>query len=134
MKKTEKTCPHCQKPIFGRSDKKYCDAFCKNAYGNTVRNQDEPLYYRIDRQLKTNRRILSKYNRRGKTIIEKSIMMEEGFDPNFFTHYWKNKKGQVYLCCFEYGFLQLDELDKTVYLLEHWLELKQQKNHLNIQP
>lgn len=52
MKKTGKYCLYCQKALFGRSDKKYCDVHCKSAFEYEERKQDSPLYYRIDGQLK----------------------------------------------------------------------------------
>jgi len=32
------------------------------------------------------------------------VLIDQGFNPKFFTHYWKNNKGDVYLFCYEYGF------------------------------
>ena len=46
--------------------------------------------------------------------------MQEGFNPKFFTHYWKNKKGQVYLFCYDYGFLDLKDSGKAKYLIVEW--------------
>jgi len=47
-------------------------------------------------------------------------LLSECFDPNYFTYYWKNKKGQVYLFCYEYGFLDLKGNQKEKYLLVTW--------------
>jgi hypothetical protein len=120
MKKTGSNCLYCKKPLFGRSDKKYCDGHCKSAFDYEARKQNTNLYYKIDRQLKKNRRLLRKFNQDGRTLIEKTILLKEGFDPNYFTHYWKNNKEQVFLFCYEYGFLLLQDQGKSVYLLEHW--------------
>jgi hypothetical protein len=43
-----------------------------------------------------------------------------GFDSRFFTHYWKNKKGEVYLFVYEFGFLKINENQKEKYLLIQW--------------
>lgn len=75
---------------------------------------------RVDKQLKRNRRILRDYNKAGKATVRKVKLIAEGFDPNYFTHYWKTKKGQVYLFCYEYGFLSLQENGKDKYLLVTW--------------
>lgn len=75
---------------------------------------------RVDKQLKRNRRILRDYNKAGKATVRKVKLIAEGFDPSYFTHYWKTKKGQVYLFCYEYGFLSLQENGKDKYLLVTW--------------
>jgi hypothetical protein len=43
-----------------------------------------------------------------------------GFNPKYFTHYWKNKKGNVYLFCYEFGFLETQEQNKKKYVLVQW--------------
>jgi hypothetical protein len=82
-------------------------------------NQDS-LYRQIDKQLKTNRRILKEYNKAGKATVRKTVLLNVGFDPKYFTHYWKNKKGDVYLFCYEYGFLKKTENGKDKYVLVQW--------------
>jgi len=116
---TKKICPICGKDILGRKDKVYCSHVCKSAahYEDRVRNQQ--FYYEVDKQLKTNRKVLKKYNQSGYTTLRKKVLLDEGFNPRFFTHYWKNPKGQVYLFCYDYGFLDLpDKKDK--YLIVEW--------------
>ncbi len=38
----------------------------------------------------------------------------------FFTHYWKNAKGDVYLFVYEYGFLKKVENNNEKYVLIQW--------------
>ncbi|WP_299890940.1 hypothetical protein [uncultured Lacinutrix sp.] len=115
-------CPHCNSKIIGRSDKKYCSIHCKSAYQYQKRKLEDSLYYVIDKKLKTNRKLLKAYNKSGKSTVRKDRLLAEGFDPQYFTHYWKNSKGQVYLFCYEYGFLDLKENIKEKYLLITWQE------------
>ncbi len=113
----EHNCLYCEAPISGRSDKKYCDSYCKSAYHNQKTKNDLELFRTIDRQLKKNRRILRLFNKSGKATVRKELLVAEGFDPKYFTHYWKNQRGQVYLFCYEFGFLKLKENGRTKYLL-----------------
>ncbi|MEO6903893.1 MAG: hypothetical protein ABI315_12205 [Bacteroidia bacterium] len=46
-----------------------------------------------------NRQLLNHFNKAGKAVIRNNELLEEGFNPNHFTHYWKNQKGEVYLFC-----------------------------------
>ncbi len=114
-------CPYCKTEIIGRSDKKYCSTHCKSAHQYETRKQEDVLYYAIDKQLKTNRKLLKVYNKSGLSTIRKEKLLSEGFNPNYFTHYWKNKEGQVYFFCYEYGFLDLKKQNqKEKYLLVTW--------------
>ncbi len=117
-----KQCPICASPIKGRTDKIYCSIECKRAAEYDKRRKESPFYLKVDRQLKTNRKILKKYNRVGKTTLRKAELIKEGFNPNFFTHYWKNAKGDVYLFVFDYGFLALKEHLKEKYVIVQWQE------------
>lgn len=119
-------CLYCKEKIFGRSDKKYCSAHCKSALQYQNRKNEEAIYYTIDKKLKTNRKLLKAYNKSGMSTVRKEKLLAEGFDPKYFTHYWKNQKGQVYLFCYEYGFLNLkrypNERQMEKYLLVTWQE------------
>ncbi len=115
------TCLDCGAILEGRADKKFCSAYCKTSY-HYKRNKpkEKSMYVRIDRQLKINRKILKKYNRGGKTTVDCDKLIREGFDPNYFTHYWKNDKKDVYLFCYEFGFLKIHQNYKDKYVLVVW--------------
>lgn len=115
-----KVCPSCGKEFTGRVDKKFCSPYCKTSFHyERKKGQGDNMYVTIDKALKQNRRILKEYNKGGKVMVRKSVMHEEGFNPKYFTHYWKNKKGEVYLFCYEYGFLSTSDHGVDKYLLVH---------------
>ena len=116
-----KICPVCGGPVKGRKDKVYCSIDCRSAAQYEKRLIHDHFYLEVDKQLKTNRKILKKYNQSGFTTLRKEKLLEEGFNPKYFTHYWKNSKGQVYLFCYDYGFLDLKE-NKDKYLIVEWQE------------
>ncbi len=60
------------------------------------------------------------FNKAGKATVRKEVLIGEGFNPKFFTHYWKNNKGDVYLFCYEYGFMKKTENNKEKYVLVQW--------------
>lgn len=114
-------CLNCNKELTGRTDKKYCDPQCKSAHQYKREKQSpERFYNKVDNQLRLNRRILKEYNKAGKATVRSSVLLQNGFDPNFFTHYWKNKKGDVYLFVYEFGFLKLKEKNVDKYVLIQW--------------
>ena len=116
-----KTCPTCGVEIMsGREDKKFCSPTCKSAYQYEVRKKEDSFYFEVDRALKTNRKILKKYNVKGYTTVRKLDLIEEGFNPNYFTHYWKNKEGKVYLFVYDHGFLEIHQKGISKLVLVEW--------------
>ena len=116
-----RNCLNCNEVLSGRSDKLFCNPYCKSSFHyKKKQGQKAPLFERIDKQLKTNRRLLKAYNKAGKAVVRKDELLSAGFEPKYFTHYWKNKKGEVYLFCYEYGFLAKEENGKMKYVLVKW--------------
>jgi hypothetical protein len=76
----------------------------------------------VDKQLKLNRKILKQHNKIGITTVREESLLNEGFNPKYFTNYWKNEKGDVYLFCYEYGFLRKFDSRKKLYrfILVQW--------------
>lgn len=116
----QKHCLACEKVLEGRSDKKFCDVYCKSAYHYTRRKTSNNFYFKVEQQLKKNRNLLKYYNKAGKATIRAQTLVDRGFNPKFFTHYWKNKNGDVYLFVYEYGFLKRSENGKQKYILVTW--------------
>ena len=107
--------------ITGRADKKFCKESCKSLYHyQHSQEKEESLFKHIDKQLKRNRRILKDFNKAGKATVRKQVLIDDGFNPKYFTHYWKNNKGDVYLFCYEYGFLKRIENNREKYILVQW--------------
>jgi hypothetical protein len=114
-------CLYCKKPLEGRSDKKYCDAHCKSGYQYQKTKAGEAGFYSmVDRQLKRNRQLLKSYNKAGKATVRQTVLESEGFNPNYFTHIWRNKKGDVYRFVYEFGFLHKDEHGISKLVLVTW--------------
>ena len=117
----QKECLYCNKQLVGRTDKKFCDPQCKSSYQyQQSKEQPERFYNKVDNQLKLNRKILKEYNKGGKVIVRAEVLKAKGFNPNFFTHYWKNNKGDVYLFVYEYGFLKKEEHRIEKFILILW--------------
>lgn len=116
-----KVCLNCKEELKGRPDKKFCNAYCKSNYHYEFKKK-EPLsiYKKIDKQLKLNRKILLLFNKSGKSIVRKEKLIAAGFNPKFFTHYWKNSKGKIYLFCYDIGFLKIKDNGKTKYILVNY--------------
>lgn len=118
---SKRYCLFCNKEFEGRTDKKFCDTYCKSSY-HYKKKQIRPIsfYAKVDHQLKVNRRILKYFNKAGKAIVRSHHLIDLGFNPNYFTHYWKNKNGDVYLFVYEFGFLSRIENGTKKYILIKW--------------
>ena len=117
----ERLCLSCNKLVEGRVDKLFCSPYCKSSY-HYIKNRNKKMtrFLIVDEQLKRNRNILQHFHKSGKKTLLKSELVDKGFDPNFFTNYWKNSKNDVYLFCYEYGFLSINESAKKKYLIIDW--------------
>lgn len=105
----EKKCPECKKPVYGRTDKRYCSDACRNAYNNKINASVNNRMRTVNNLLAKNRRILCELNPAGKKKIHKDQLLRKGFDFNFFTSSYETRTGDVYRFCYEHGYLMLDE-------------------------
>ena len=115
-----KKCPVCSTVVKGRTDKIFCSTKCKSIDQYEKRQKKEVFYLTVEKHLRTNRKVLKRYNKSGYTTIRKHELIAEGFNPKFFTHYWKNAKGDVYLFVYEYGFLSKTDKGKEKCILVTW--------------
>ncbi len=104
----EKTCLECGEKVIGRSDKKFCNDQCRNAYNNKLEVGDKNLVRNINNSLKRNYKILCELNSAGKTKIPKSSLDEKGFNFGLFTSIYTTKTGNQYFYCYNQGYLLLD--------------------------
>ncbi len=104
----EKLCPECNRPIFGRADKKFCSDMCRNSFNNKQNGSINNLVRRINGILKKNRRILEELNPTGKIKLPKSKLIASGFDFDHHTSIYRTKEDSVYYFCYEQGYLLLE--------------------------
>jgi hypothetical protein len=123
MKLKKNECLSCGKELIGRSDKIYCDLHCKSSYHYRKSLDEAPRFYnKVDNQLKLNRKILKNFNKSGKATVRAKVILDLGFNPKYFTHYWKNQRDDVYLFVYEFGFLKKKENNVAKYIIKKWQE------------
>ncbi|HVX24905.1 MAG TPA: hypothetical protein VHB70_01085 [Parafilimonas sp.] len=117
MPNEPKACLQCGKTLRGRSDKKFCDDYCRNNYNNQLKANTNNYVRKINNALGKNRRILEEVLPDGdmhKTTKQK--LLHAGFLFKYITHTYTNKKGNTYFFCYDYGYLPLDN---DWYLIVH---------------
>jgi len=104
---TVKNCLACERPIKGRTDKKFCDDSCRNNYNNRLNSDATPLMRNINNILRKNRRILEEVlsNHEKKVlIIDRQKLIEKGYLFEYFTEYYTTKENEQYYYCYDYGY------------------------------
>lgn len=105
----KKLCLACSKPIKGRTDKKFCDDYCRNNYNNQLKSGTINLVRNINNALGKNRRILENFFGKEDMIkTTKDKLLEKGFQFKYITNTYTNNKGKVYFFCYDIGYLPLE--------------------------
>ena len=105
-----KKCLTCNKPLKGRTDKKFCDDYCRHGYNNQLKAGNNNFVRNINNALRKNRRILESLLPENEEMAKanKDKLLQKEFQFKYNTHTYTNKKGNTYFFCYEYGYLPLE--------------------------
>jgi len=103
-------CLSCGKPVRGRTDKKYCDDYCRNNFNNQLKSKTTNLVRNTNNALMKNRRILESFFTGTDEMVKshRDKLIEKGFQFKYMTHQYVNKKGNTYFFCYDVGYLPLE--------------------------
>jgi len=104
----EKSCPECGEKIIGRTDKKFCSDYCRNAHHNNVNKDSSKLIRNTNNLLRKNYRILQELNPNEKTSVSRTKLLAKGFNFEFFTSIYTTKTGNQYFFVYDQGYLKLE--------------------------
>ncbi len=116
----ERHCLECNAPLTGRSDKKFCDDLCRTAYHNRQNKEDTDFIRNVQSILRKNRKILAGLNRDGDKVMQKQVLIAQGFNFDFHTNSFQTPEGKTCFYCFDYGYS--DENDGQVEILKRVVE------------
>lgn len=107
-----RTCLACERALKGRSDKKFCNDYCRNNYNNVqkAKNNYSPAIRNINNALLKNRKVLGAVLAGGEETAraDREKLLELGFRFKYITHTYTTKTGREYYYCYDYGYLPLD--------------------------
>ena len=105
-----KICIQCSKALKGRSDKKFCDDYCRATYNNDLKGAANNFIRNVNNALGKNRRILESILPETETMkkTNRDKLLQKGFQFKYITHTYTNQKGNIYYFCYEYGYLPLE--------------------------
>ena len=96
-------CLACGKSLHGRSDKKFCDSYCRNGYNNQHKKKDEKYIQHVNSVIRRNRRILKTLCPQGKAVVRKELLDSLGYRYGIFSGVYRYN-GTTYYLCYDYGF------------------------------
>jgi hypothetical protein len=104
-------CKLCEKPVKGRSDKKFCNDYCRNSYNNRARADSSHCVRIINNALLKNRRVLLGLLEEGsgQAKADCETLLERGFQFKYSTHAHTNQRGELYLFCYDHGYCVLED-------------------------
>lgn len=110
QQKETKICLYCEKPVKGRSDKKFCDDYCRAAYNNDLKSASNNYIRNVNNALGKNRRILESLLHEGEQTAKanKDKLIEKGFQFKYHTEQLIAKNGNIYFYCYEYGYRPIE--------------------------
>jgi hypothetical protein len=106
----DRSCLSCSKPLKGRSDKKFCNDYCRNVHNNQLRSGNEAIVKQINHALSKNRRILEQLLGGHSRVLKakKETLLLKGFEFRYSTHQSSTKKGKLYNYCYDHGYHMLN--------------------------
>jgi len=110
MLEIAKTCLICGRVLKGRSDKKFCNDFCRNNFNNSQKTKLATDEIRlINNALARNRKILESALPNGDNMAKakKERLLALGFQFKYLTHTYTTRTGKIYFYCYEYGYLPI---------------------------
>ena len=111
LEQLTKTCLICGRPLKGRSDKKFCNDFCRNSFNNSQKFKEShnDVVKIINSALARNRRVLESLLPNGDELAKarKEKMLAMGFQFKYLTHTYVTRTGKVYSYCYDYGYLPI---------------------------
>lgn len=105
---SKRFCQECGTPLKGRRDQKFCADHCRNQFNNRNYAQKLAQQRQINRILMHNQQILARF-----LLVEKKRkvmaldLQVKGYNFDFHTHRKQAKNGQVYIFCYDFGYLRL---------------------------
>ncbi|HMP92132.1 MAG TPA: DUF2116 family Zn-ribbon domain-containing protein [Phnomibacter sp.] len=110
METSNRLCINCSKPLKGRSDKKFCDDYCRSQYNNNLQAENSTVVKHINQILKKNRKLLQDIIAPGEEMgkCPRRKLADAGFSFQYYTHLYTSKKGSTYTFVYEYGYLALE--------------------------
>lgn len=103
-------CEYCEKPIQGRSDKRFCSTACKNTHHFVQRRGTRNEVKEVDGYLHRNREILATLmGESKKEMFDRVVLTRAKFRWEFMTGLYKNKQGKWYHLVYDFAWMEFTD-------------------------
>ena len=102
-------CHYCEASLVGRSDKRFCNSACRNAFNNAKRITTFSVIKAVNKTLLKNFNILNQAWLCGEIELSKSALIKRGYNTNYFTSIQYLGKGVEYVFCYDIGYSLINE-------------------------
>lgn len=100
----QKTCLTCGHIIRGRTDKKFCDDYCRSTYNNKHASNRLGFIRSITNKIIRNRKILEKWSTKKRNPVSLYDLLSDGLSLSYATEYINQPVGNPHIYCYEYGY------------------------------
>jgi hypothetical protein len=107
-----KQCLLCEKSFRGRTDKKFCDDYCRNSYNNSRKMINNSEVRLVNNALAKNRKILESISKELSSQyvkIKKENLVDRGYSFKYQTQMKKYKNGLFVQFCYDYYYFDLNQ-------------------------
>lgn len=111
--KSNRFCLNCGLPVFGRTDKKYCDDHCRNEFHNGQAATNARITRSAHRNLRRNYEILSGVLEAGVCEVAKDELLVYGFNSRSMTEMELREDGTML-----YGVYDIHYFEKANRMIE----------------
>ena len=102
------SCRDCGAPIVGRADKKFCGPHCRSNFHNSRTTNNSKVVKKINRILTKNRTILERLRMKNLKVLDRTDLVQEGFDFRYYTRKKDLDDGSSFIFCYDTGYTVLD--------------------------
>jgi hypothetical protein len=103
-------CQQCRKALHGRTDKRFCNSNCKNAFNFAKRRDTRNEVKEIDGYLHRNREILATLmGESKKEMFDRAVLTRAKFRWEYMTGIYKNKQGKWYHLVYDYAWMEFTD-------------------------
>ncbi|MBQ9463402.1 MAG: hypothetical protein IJU68_07085 [Bacteroidales bacterium] len=95
-------CLECGEPIYGRTDKRFCNRACKNRWHNGIRHRHERQYNLVLKALETNYTVLEHLYKFKNFSCPVQELLKMGFSTDISTHLVQKKGKHLEYRCFDF--------------------------------
>ena len=111
----KKVCKECQLPLQGRSDKKFCDDYCRVSYHSKSNRDNLEVVRQINKILKKNRQILQECLQKYGNSIPRKYLERNSFKFQFYTHLMTYSKKETIKYCYDLGIAEISQSEIKIF-------------------